>query len=1283
MAIPDPLDLNQLPLAEPELLSHIFNTPQLGITIYSPARGWIEANDTFCNMLGYTREELFQCSFRDITHEDDVRDDRELYRRLLAGELEHYSIQKRYLRKDGGILYAHVSIDSIRDHRGEVNNVIAFVRDISRQHDVELALSESENRYRMMAETSGEWIWEITSDSRYIYTNPMVGTILGYSIQEVLGAHVFTFMEQQDGKYFQERFRECLDKKCGWRGLEFRWRHKNGDIRVLESNATPIINEQGRVIGLRGSDRDITGRKTVEDALRNRSMQQSVIARVGHFAIQHSDINSLMELIVNKLASTLNLEYTKILEYFPETNDLLLCAGVGWSPGLIGSARVSADRGSQAGYTLTVNQHIIVEDLAADSRFSGPALLIDHGVISGMSVMIAGQDRPWGVLGVHSRQRRHFTSEDTDFLHSMANILADAIQRYGVDTEIRRYKDIVDTSDDAIGFIDRDYRYQTVNRELLRIVNRDKAEIIGHHVAEILGEEYFDREVKGLIDRCLAGEKIRLQSEYSMGGPEALYLDIQYNPYYDRNGQISGAAFFSRDVSIRKRLERESEFYRYIADSTEDIMAFVDKDYIYRSVNRKFLEVFNKTKEEVIGRSIEQAFGRQAFLNVKADYDRCLQGESFHIQRWTKLPVILGTCMHRVFSPYRDPDGRVTGVVVSSRDITESKRIEDQLREYQRVIQTLMDNLPGMIYRSLNDRHRTMELVSRRIQELTGRPAQEFLTGKVHWADIVHQDDRAHIRWSMEAALENRRTYEIEYRIMHAGGDLRWVREQGSGVFDDSGAVIAMEGYITDITEYRHYQEEIRRYRDIVETTGDLIAYVDTNYIYRAVNQPYLDFAGRTREQVLGHSVAEILGSDYFNNIARSNIDKCLAGEFIHVQRWFDMADGRRAFEDVNLTPYRDDKGTVRGIVFSGRDITGRKLMEEALEKTAAQLREAQQIAHMGFWEFNVQENRHAWSDEVYSIYGVDPRNFIPSHGSIGGLIHPDDRPWVERERDRAMASQDRLGYEYRIIRPDNGEVRYIHVIGEIRRDDARRVTRVFGTVLDTTERKQAEEKLNRSRERLRNLVVRLQAVREEERTLIAREIHDELGQGLTALKIDLSLMKSRLPANWKKLPEHLQKMINDIDSTIDYVRKLSSSLRPPILDDLGLDAAIEWQIQGFATRTQCDYALDIQPSPFEYDYDRETAVFRIFQEALNNVARHANAGQVGVTLNYSGRVMTMKLTDDGVGIPAAKINDPHSIGLIGMHERAAMFGGTVEINNMVSGGTCVTLTLPFPGPEA
>ena len=238
----------------------------------------------------------------------------------------------------------------------------------------------------------------------------------------------------------------------------------------------------------------------------------------------------------------------------------------------------------------------------------------------------------------------------------------------------------------------------------------------------------------------------------------------------------------------------------------------------------------------------------------------------------------------------------------------------------------------------------------------------------------------------------------------------------------------------------------------------------------------------------------------------------------------------------------------------------------------------------------------------------------------------------------------------------------------------------VIGSVIsfsDITERKNRDRELIESREHLRNLAKRLQEIREEERTLIAREIHDELGQTLTGLKMDLFWLSGRLPKNWKHLPRRAQEMISLIDSTINFVRKLSTELRPSMLDDLGLKAAIEWQVQEFAQRTRCKYMLDLKIRDFSPDSDRDTAIFRILQESLTNIARHAKADYVEISMNEIDSQLMLSIKDNGIGIDKEKINSS-SLGLISMRERAGTFGGEFSIRALAEGGSQVTLNIPY-----
>jgi len=230
----------------------------------------------------------------------------------------------------------------------------------------------------------------------------------------------------------------------------------------------------------------------------------------------------------------------------------------------------------------------------------------------------------------------------------------------------------------------------------------------------------------------------------------------------------------------------------------------------------------------------------------------------------------------------------------------------------------------------------------------------------------------------------------------------------------------------------------------------------------------------------------------------------------------------------------------------------------------------------------------------------------------------------------------------------------------------------------EIAERKQIEQDLRRSEESLRALAAHIQSVREEERTGIAREIHDELGQSLTGLKMDLSWLAKRLPAAEKESLKKITAMFGLIDSTIKTVRKISSGLRPQVLDDVGLLGALKWQAREFQTRTGMRCKVDIPDDDILLDRQQATAVFRIFQEVLTNVTRHANATRVDIDLHPRGDNLILKIADNGRGISAEEIGGRGSLGLLGMRERALLFGGGFEIKGAKNIGTTVTLTIPL-----
>lgn len=243
-------------------------------------------------------------------------------------------------------------------------------------------------------------------------------------------------------------------------------------------------------------------------------------------------------------------------------------------------------------------------------------------------------------------------------------------------------------------------------------------------------------------------------------------------------------------------------------------------------------------------------------------------------------------------------------------------------------------------------------------------------------------------------------------------------------------------------------------------------------------------------------------------------------------------------------------------------------------------------------------------------------------------------------------------------------------------------VARALREAEERAQHRRAEEQLRESHEQLRALSVYLQSVREEERTRIAREVHDELGQALTSCKLDLSWIASKLPGDLKPLVDKARALTEHIDSTIQTVRRISSELRPGVLDHLGLVAAIEWQANEFQNRTgiKCDVRSRV-PEPLA-DQELSTTFFRIFQETLTNVIRHAGATHVAVDLKEAEGRITLEVKDNGRGIARNEIFNSRSMGLLGMRERTELLGGVFHIGNVPrQKGTRVRVSIPLKRP--
>ncbi len=354
--------------------------------------------------------------------------------------------------------------------------------------------------------------------------------------------------------------------------------------------------------------------------------------------------------------------------------------------------------------------------------------------------------------------------------------------------------------------------------------------------------------------------------------------------------------------------------------------------------------------------------------------------------------------------------------------------------------------------------------------------------------------------------------------------------------------------------------------------------------------------------------------------------------------------------------------------------------LSEALLESEYRFQQLAENIDEVFWVVDYQSHRILYVSPAYEqVWGRTRDSLYPNSRSFLETVHEDDRERIRSAYEDEIGNRVSPELEYRIVRPD-GSIRWISDRGFSIRDDTGQVSRFVRITEDVTERKRTAEELQYSFAELRALAAKLQSIREEERTRVAREIHDELGQALTAIKIDLSSFIFEHRHDSKAPPEKADAILKLVDQTIQSVRRISTELRPGILDDLGLFAAIEWATEDFEGRTGAKCHLVLPPDELLIDEERATALFRIFQETLTNVARHANATQLDIQLLGDNGYLSLEVRDNGKGLSEDQLFGSKSLGILGMRERALLLGGELTISGSPGKGTSVKARIPLNG---
>jgi PAS domain S-box-containing protein len=628
--------------------------------------------------------------------------------------------------------------------------------------------------------------------------------------------------------------------------------------------------------------------------------------------------------------------------------------------------------------------------------------------------------------------------------------------------------------------------------------------------------------------------------------------------------------------------------------------------------------------------------------------------------------------------PKRLPDGSTCWNGIEF-DITERKIAEEALRQNEEKFSKIFRTSPDAIAIARTYDGSYLE-VNESFTKIMGYSREELIGRSPLPGDLGIWTYREGREAFVKALKETGEAIGFEVRLRRKDGTIRDCLLSGR-LLDIEGKTCHV-AIITDITDRKQAEEALtaseKKYRDIFENALEGIFQSTPDGRLLGVNPFFARIAGFDSPDQMLNAVTDIGRQLYVVPGEREKLKQLLA-EKGRVEGYEVQAYGRnksKIWISLNMQTRCDAAGRI--LYFQGvfTDITERKRAEEAL-------RSSEEMFSKIFKTIPDPISIIRLSDGIFmDVNESFTRVTGYSREEIVGRPYYSSNPdvWIDqKDRVRLVAALKGTGEVHGVetqFRGKDGQMVYGLISAralEISGDPC-----IVGIVHDITEQKLVEEALKRSRERLRALSARIQSVREEERTNISREIHDDLGQQLTGLKLDLGWMMRHLKPDQAALKEKAQAMGGLIDQTVRTVRRISTELRPRILDDFGLVAALEWQAEEFTKKTGISCLFQSPGRQPKLKPDLSIAVFRIFQETLTNVVRHSGATKVEASLKKDAKDLVLTIRDNGQGISDEEIVRSKSLGLVGMRERALIFGGTIEIKGKKGKGTTVILRLPF-----
>ena len=820
-------------------------------------------------------------------------------------------------------------------------------------------------------------------------------------------------------------------------------------------------------------------------------------------------------------------------------------------------------------------------------------------------------------------------------------------------------------------------RFLRVNPACAQWFGVQAAELAGVFVDETASSDLGDF-IYGAACRCMA-RRTSCEDERAIELTDGCRdLHAVLLPLCDASGQVRRMLGIACDVTFDKRtvsfeaIRRELEAqFRSLAESSSDIICRYDRACRLVYANSGLTALMRRPQQDLLGQTPNE---HHPDLRL-APYQVLLQqtidtGIPSEIE--LKLPDTgNGPRYHhiRIF-PERTLYGETTGALALGRDVTERKLAEDRLHASEQAFRAVVEHSPDYIAR--------YDMSFRRIY---ANPALRSLTkddvvGKTP-AETGAFVDPVHYMGRLRTVVETCQEVTEQVRLRDATGRIRWGHIRIVPEFSPSGEVASVLAISRDVDDLKRSEQ---LFRTLAENFPDMIGRFDAQGRYLYVNPAVTKTFGIAQEAIVGKVLGtlDIDGSAELIASIRAGLERAFAEGVSNESEARCYSEfGARVFE-LRHIPEHDSEGRVVSVLGVARDITWLRAMETALRDSERAFRTLAENAPDPIIRYDRECRRIYVNPEFERVCGLDAATLL---GRKAGKVLHAPAAISRRFRDKlrtVMRTGIAAKFELNWDSPTKPQCWSIQIVPEY--DAHGQVQSGLTIWRDISDRKEVEQRLRESYDILRELTSRRETAREEERKRIARELHDELGQQLTALRMGASTLRIRFGPDNPELTDQVQKLLELADQTMQVVRDAVSSLRPGALD-AGIAAALEWLTAEFSRGTEIGYSLSVPDETLPLAEERAIALFRIVQESLTNVARHARARHVSVTLERAGNDCLLQVRDDGCGFDPVATRK-RSFGLAGMKERMLMLGGKIDIVSAPGKGTTIKVELPIGQDE-